>query len=243
MIHDAGQFPVKKPKIKTATNMKTTLEPIPFEEGRRRFAALKAELASLPKTSGEAKKRAFATSKGELSSLHKAKERLADLEKLAIQRGIKPPASGQPVKTLDQARRLVEDLERQLSSPLPEAEITAPAPENTETLPAKARAIVARSHAQSAARMCVHTAPAVRDMTITQLTVAIENAQKTKDFERVGLIYRQLRDRRAGQPTREISEAVTDLTDGELGLRIQNERDPEKQSMLYKQLAGRRAKG
>jgi hypothetical protein len=215
---------------------------------RRHFAALKAKIASLPAAGDKGSKR---VAEAKTKSLPEARARLAELQKVAIQKGIQlPPSFVERPRTLDQARNLIESLERQLGlvgaqvasviAP-PVAEIKPP----EEDLISKARALVARSHALSAARTreAVHTAPSAETMSVSELERAIGVANKNGNTDAVSRLYRELRARRAGKPTREISEAVTDLTDGELSLRIQNERDPEKQSMLYKQLAGRRAKG
>jgi hypothetical protein len=214
---------------------------------RRHFAALKAKIASLPEAEDKGSKR-VAELKAKAASLPRtlpeAKQRLAELQQLAIGAGIKPTLlSAEAPRTLDAARRQIVNFEAQLRSQQPAAETKSPALETAENLYSRARAVIARSRAQSAAltREAVHTVPAVQDMSARQLQAEIESAQKAKNFERVENCYRQLRGRRNGKGTRAIIEAAAGMSDRELALRIENERDPEKQAMLYSQLVARRA--
>jgi hypothetical protein len=100
------------------------LEPLPL---RRHFAALKAKIASLPAAGDKGSKRVAELKAKAPRTLPEARERLAELGKLAAERGTQlAPSFVEGPRTLDQARSLIGSLERQLDLVGAAASVIAP---------------------------------------------------------------------------------------------------------------------
>jgi hypothetical protein len=207
----------------------------------------RAKIASLPAAGDKGSKR---VAEAKAKSLPEARARLAELQKVAIQKGIQlPPALVERPRTLDQGRSIIAEIEQQLSSGvgaadaigLPEAKIKALTSE--KSVAARAREFLASQPAITTPPRQSSKPPAPidpRDLSALQLERQIEIEKRNP--ERVALLYRELNVRRSGKPSRQIVEATYPMTMPELERAITAEKDTEQRQMLYWQLqAARRA--
>ena len=169
-----------------------------------------------------------------------AKDRLAELQRAGAKLGIQLPPSVPP-KTLDSARRLIVDIERQLAlagataSVIPVTALAsnqpAPAPMDSASLFAKAGAIAAKC--RQAAACPPESRPsrpmALEDMTRSELVREIENE---KSHERRAELFAQLKLREKGEPRRCVIERTANWSDLQLSRAIEASKGAERSELF-----------
>lgn len=173
-------------------------------------------------------------------TLDEAKARLAELQRACAKLGIQLPSVEIP-KTLDRAKSMIREVEQQLASG--GAKSSVPSSQATPPPPSPKPASPPAPNTSRLAAPPVSQSRDPRDMTRSELEAGIKSAQKAKDFERVGVLYRQLQVRRAGEPTRGVIEKTANMTISELEAAIAAEKNEEQRGMLYRQLCQRRKAG